>query len=138
MYIERKITLKNSIYFIRVELEYKNINNITHLCINNYKDDYFDNGDFSNLINLVEKSYTEEKAKKYDENISYMADILYIYDRIPFLSGVKDVCISELDNTPYSIGYISKEDIEKYIKDNNIKMDKNTRFKLSNGLTWKV
>ena len=138
MYIERKVTLKNSIYFVRVELEYKSINNIAHLCIKNYKDDYFDNGDFSNLIDLVEKSYSEEKVKKYDENISYMANILYIYDRIPFLSGVKDVYISELNNIPYSIGYISIEDIEKYIKDNNIKMNKNTKFKLSDGFTWEV
>ena len=43
-----------------------------------------------------------------------MADVLYIYDKIPFLSGIRNEYISRTDNSPYSIGYISKEDIDKY------------------------
>ena len=65
-----------------------------------------------------------------------MADVLYIYDRIPFIDGIKDTYISKNDNLPYSEGYISKEDIDNYIKEFKIKMNNNNNFKLSNEKTW--
>lgn len=102
----------------------------------NYKDDYYDGGDFSLLLEEIEKNYTFEKAEKYDKNISYMADVIYLYERIPFLSGIRDEYISSKDNRPYTIGYISKEEIEKYIKENNIKINSNKKFKLGDERTW--
>lgn len=137
MYIENRIKLRNNIYYVRVEIEYKkNKNDLTRLCIKNYKDTYFDCGDFSILIEKIERSYTEEKAKKYDQHILLLSDVLYIYDRIPFLTGIGDLFISKGDNLPNSISYISKDDIEKYIKDNNIKMNVNNNFKLYDENTW--
>lgn len=138
MYIEKRIKLNNNFYYIIVDVEYKKDNEILSLRIKNYKDDYWDDGDCSILIEQIEKNYTSEKAKTYDNYISFMADCLYIYDRIPFLSGIKDVYISSKDNLPYSKSYISKDEIEKYIKDNNVTMTTNTNFKLFDSYTWNL
>ena len=139
MYIEKRVKLRDINYYIRVELEYKrNENDIVLLKIKNYKDDYYDGEDFSLLIEKIEKNYTYEKAKMYDENISYMADVIYLYERVPFLSGIKDEYTSSKDNLPYSIGYITKDEIEKYIKENNVNINVNSNFKLSDGRTWIV
>lgn len=51
---------------------------------------------------------------------------------------MRDEYISSKDNIPYSIGYISKEEIEKYIDENNIKIKKNDNFKLNDGRTWTI
>lgn len=136
MYIEKRVKLRDINYYIRVELEYKRENDFVMLRMKNYKDNYYDGGDFSILIEEIEKNYSYEKAQRYDKNISYMADVMYLYERIPFLSGVRDEYISSKDNIPYSIGYISKEEIEKYIDENNIKIKKNDNFKLNDGRTW--
>lgn len=57
---------------------------------------------------------------------------------IPFISGIKDIYISKNDNLPYSECYISKEEIDNYIKQCNIKMNGNKNFKLSDARTWKL
>ena len=88
--ILKRIKINNNAYYIIVDLEYKKSQmGFPILCLKNYKDDYWDDGDCTNLIKEIEKNYTQDKAKQYDENISYIADILYIYDRIPFIIGVK-------------------------------------------------
>ena len=139
MYIEKLIRLRSINYYIRVEVEYqkneKN-NNIPNLKLVKYKSNYYDGGDFSTLLEEIEKNYTFEKTKIYDENISYMADVIYLYDRIPFLRGIRDEYLLSQDNLPYSLSYITKEEIEKYIKENNIKMHNNSNFKLSDSRTW--
>lgn len=141
MYIEKLIKLRDINYYIRIDVEYqrneKN-NGIPNLKLGNYKNDYYDGGDFSLLLEEIEKNYTFEKAKAYDENISYMADVIYLYDRIPFLSGIRDEYISNKDNIPYSLSYITKEEIENYIKENNIVMHNNSNFKLSDSRTWYI
>lgn len=132
MRIERRIKLDQNIYFVVVDVSYeKNENGINALLLNDYKDDYFDSGDLSLLIEQIEKEYTREKSLQYDKEICYMADVLYIYDRIPFLSEIKEVYTSGSNS-------ISKDEIDKYIKDNDIKMTDNTDFKLYDGRTWKV
>ena len=139
MTIEKRIKLKNNIYYIVIEVEYKiNRHNITELCLKNYNDDYYDGGDFSILIDRIEKSYEYEKASEYDSEIGLMGDVLYLYDRIPFLSGIKDVYINKDDNLPYSVGYISKNEIDKYIESHNVTMNNNTNFKLFDERTWKI
>lgn len=139
MYIEKRIKLKNNIYYIQVDVEYKkNEDGIVRLITKNYKDSYYDGGDFSILLEKVEESYTIEKSSNYDNSISYMADVLYLYDRIPFLSAIRTVYMSNDDNLPYSIDYISKDEIEKYIEENNVKMNSNDNFKLNDQRTWFV
>lgn len=139
MKITKKIKLGTNYYYVVVDVQYKKEGaNFPVLCLKNYKDDYWDGGDFSILIKEIEKSYTREKSQKYDANISFMADILYIYDRIPFLSGINDIYPSQKDNIPHSVGYISKDEIDKYIKDFNIQMNNNPNFKLVDARTWKL
>ena len=139
MYIEKKVKLRDINYYIRVDLNYeknsKN-NDIPNLNLKNYKNNHYDSGSFSLLLEKVEKNYTFEKAKVYDENISYMADVIYLYDRIPFLVGIKDEYISKEDNLPYTIGYITKEEIDNYIRENHIKMHNNVNFDLYDERTW--
>lgn len=137
MYIEKRVKLRDINYYIKVELKYKrDENDHVLLRIKDFKDDYYDGGDFSLLIEEIEKNYTFEKAQKYDKNISYMADIIYLYERIPFLSGIRDEYISSKDNLPYTVGYIAKEEIEEYIKENNVKIKTQDNFKLYDGRTW--
>ena len=136
MKILKKIKLNNTNYYAVIELEYKQLeSNFPVLRLKNYKDDYWDSGDCSILIERIEENYSLKKAQQYDNNIAYMDDILYIYDRMPFISGVKDISIS--NNMISEESYISKEEIEKYIKEFNIKMNYNDNFKLSDYRTWK-
>ena len=136
MYIEKIIKLNDINYYIRVALKYEKNNGIPNLKLKNYKNDHYDGGNFSLLLEKIAKNYTFEKAKIYDKNISYMADVMYLYDRIPFLDGIRDEYVSKENNLPYTIGYISKEEIEKYIKTNGLKMHNNANFDLNDERTW--
>ena len=134
--ILKRIKINNINYYVIIELEYKQSENkIPMLRLKNCKNDYWDGGDCSILIEKIEENYSLKKAQQYDNNISYMADILYIYDRMPFISGVKDIIVS--NNMIVGESYISKEEIEKYIKEFNVKMNYNDNFKLSDYRTWK-
>ncbi|HIS91040.1 MAG TPA: hypothetical protein IAC20_05220 [Candidatus Faecisoma merdavium] len=136
MQILKKIKINNRNYYAIIDLEYKKIqNNFPVLRLKNYKDDYWDSGDCSILIERIEENYSLKKAQQYDNNIAYMNDILYIYDRMPFISGIKDISIS--NNMISEESYISKEEIEKYIKEFNIKMNHIDNFKLSDSQIWK-
>lgn len=137
MKIEKRINLKNNIFYVAVDVEYKFDGNKTRLCLKNYKDDYYDSGDLTALIEKMEKNYNNDKALKYDSQIGFMADVLYIYDRIPFLTGIKEVCINSKDNIINSTCYISKEEIDNYMKEHNIKIE-HTNFKLFNEETWEI
>lgn len=135
MYIEKRVKLQNNIYYIRINVQYKkNSEGIDMLCLKDYKGDYFDGGDLSTLIEKIEKSYTEEKSKKYSK-IGLLGDAIYLYERIPVIDGIKDVYLNK-EGIPYSIGFISKEEIEKYIQENNIPITSNTNFKLNDERTW--
>lgn len=138
MLVEKRIKLRNNIYYIGIEVEYKKKRNILTLCLKNNIDDYYDGGNVSLIIEEVEKTYSEDKAKYYDKSISFMADVLYIYNRIPILSYIKDVYISNKDDVPYASGYISKKEIDNYIKTNKVKMYNNSKFSLCDGRTWKL
>lgn len=131
MTIEKRVNLDNNIYYIVVEVKYKFDNIRTRLCLENYLDDYYDGGDFSILVEKIEKNYNKDKASCYDKEIGFMADILYIYDRVPFLTGIREVCVN-------SNSYISKEEIADYINMHNLKLESKIDFKLFDENTWKV
>ena len=132
MIIEKKIKLDNNIYYAIIEVEYeKHIEGFPTLRLKEYKSRYWDDGNCSLLIEKIETSYSKEKALFYDNNIAYMADILYIYDRVPFINGIKNTCNS-------SETYISKAEIEKYIEMFNIKIHNNQDFKLYDERTWYI
>ena len=137
MLIEKKAKLKNNYYYVVIDVEYKiDKHGLTLLYFKDGKN--YDGGDFSRLIERCEKSYSYKKASAYDGDIGFMGDVLYLYDRIPFLIGIQDVYISENSVLPYSTGFIPKEEIDKYIKDHKIKMNKNPNFKLYDEDTWIV
>ena len=104
------------------------------MCLKNYKDLYFDSGNLSKLLFKISQNYDKYAEKKYDNDISYIDDCLYIYNRVPFLSGIYD--ISSDDGLPNFFGYISKNELDNYIKVNNIKMLENDKFNLCDERTW--
>ena len=67
-----------------------------------------------------------------------MTDCLYIYDYVPFISGIEDCRISSTDGSIVSSSYLTKEELDDYIKINNIKMNDNSNFKLVDERTWKI
>ena len=121
MIINRKIKLDNNYYYIRIDCVYKRINNINRLCLTNYSEENFDCGDLSVLIEKVENNYNcNEVESEYGNEIRFLSDCLYIYNNIPFVSGIGDYYISSKDNVVSSASYISKEELNNYIKENSI------------------
>lgn len=116
MVIEKRIKLGNSVFLLGVEIRYRK-----HSLVK--KDGtYFDMGDFSTLISDVENNY--QGSLDYDKNIGYMNDIIYLYDRFPFVSYIKDITYDKASGEVVQIGCISKEEIVDYIKDNGILIGK--------------
>lgn len=135
MTIEKRIKLNNKIYYISIETEYKKEESgIISLKLKN-KDEYFDGGDLSLLIEKIEKEY-QDSLPTYEQNISFLNDCLFIYDRIPILNKIRDVYIKENESLPYSLGSITKEELDSIIKENHIKMNPTNNFKLTDSRTW--
>ena len=79
MELKRRVLLSQNEYHVVFDLSYKkSIINKPKLCLNN-KSTYWDSGNVSEIIEKIEENYNLENMKKYDEDISFMADILYIY-----------------------------------------------------------
>lgn len=131
MEIYKKLKLENNVYNILFEVEYKRRGgNMPKLCLKNYQNDYYDDGDCSLLLRKVEEHYNLINLTNYDKNIYLMANILYIYEKIPFLSSIKEIA-SANDGT-----IIKKEEIEKYIKQFDVKLEFNKNFNLQDEKTW--
>ena len=119
MVVERRIRLKDIDYYLGFELKYGSDGMLEKL-----DNSYFDLGDISIMIKEFENSYDKDKEKYiYIKDNSYMNDIIYLYDRFPFISYIKDI-IYAIDKTPSTIGYIKKDEILDYIKRFNIEINK--------------
>lgn len=116
MVIEKRIKLGNAVFLLGVEIRYRKQSLVK-------KDGtYFDMGDFSALILDIEKNY--QGSLDYDKNIGYMNDIIYLYDRFPFVSYIKDITYDKTSGEIVQIGCISREEIVDYINDNGILIGK--------------
>ena len=133
MIIKKRIKLGQGNYYICLDCKYKVENGNKYLRLKDYKDDYYDSGDLSKLIEKIENNY--HNSKKYDNDILFLSDCIYIYNNIPFISGIECVILSS-SNILSSLSYISKEELDVYIKENNIKLNMNDNFKLSDESTW--
>ena len=119
MNIIKRIKLGSKNYYIVTCCEYIN----DELRLKDYKDNYYDGGDLSILIEVLESKYNTDTYKKYGNHI-------------PFINGVGDLYISTIDNIVNSSSYIKKEELDNYIKENNIIMKNHSDFKLYDERTW--
>ena len=132
MVIKKEIMLNNIRYYIIVECIYKNECNNTFLRLKNYSDNYYDEGDLSLLIKRLEQKYSYDLVlKKYKSTIPYMNNVLYIYDNIPFISGVGDIF-------PTAESYITNTELDTYIEEKKKNINDKSKFKLSDERTWYV
>ena len=125
MEIKNRIKLGNNDYYISYNCIYKTNNGYTKLYLKDHNDDYYDGGDLAKLIKKIEENYNN----KNNESIKFLSDCIYIYENIPFISGIGDI-----NNN--SISYISKEELDNYIKEQEIKLKDNSDFKLHDERTW--
>ncbi len=119
MTFERKIRIDNRDFFLGVELKYIKDKILIQTNGNN-----FDMGDLRIMIQEVESNYKKEsKEMIYDKDISYMNDIIYLYDRFPFVSYIKDNVFDDEGRTAFG-GCINKEEIIDYINKRNIELNR--------------
>lgn len=111
MIIKKRIKLDNINYYISVNCEYKEKEGQTNLFLKG-TDELFDGGNLTELIKKVETNYNKEEIKKYNKDVSFLADCLYIYENIPFISGVGNLYFENNDIT--SLSYITKEELDNF------------------------
>ena len=119
MTFERKIRINDRDYFLGIELKY-----IKDKILKQTNGNGFDMGDLSIMIEEVESNYKKEsKEIIYDKDIPYMNDIIYLYDRFPFVTYIKDILYNEEGKITY-LGSINKDEILDYIKANKIEINR--------------
>ena len=139
MILNKRIKLGDKNYYISLQCEYtKSKEGYVGLDLKNYRSKYFDSGDLSKIIEKIENNYDKFTYKKYDKEKWFLSDCLYIYDNIPFISGVGDFYVSSSDGLISTLAYITKEELDEYIKENNVNMSDNSKFSLADGRTWNI
>ena len=120
MQIKRKITINNNIYIIYFDVEYKtsNIKDVPELCFKDDEYGFFDGGDVSELLALVEKNYHEIK---FNKNIGFMNTVIYIYRCVPVLSTIEEI-------TSADTCFISRKEINEFINRFNVDFKFNDDF----------
>ena len=115
MTFERKIRINNRNFYLGIELKYGKDNLLTK--INGV---YFDMGDLSIMIDDFETNYNKESKKFiYVKSEPLMNDVIYLYDRFPFISYIKASLYDNDGNIT-----INKDEITNYIKTNKIKINR--------------
>ena len=98
---------------------------------------YLGYSEYGILAKKIGEAYNYEKVnKRYGDNCKFIDDCLFIYDNMRFISGISDCYYN--DNKVVSTTYITREELDKYIKENNIKLKNYDKFILSNELTWNI
>lgn len=136
MVIKSRVKLGTTEYYVSCDCVYKKKNGHIYLCLRNYANDYYDGGDLHTLLEEMGKEYDAGNAKQYDSTTGFLNDALYIYDNVPFICGITSVFFIENSGKISSSSYISKEELDDYIKENNIVMSDHSNFKLWDGRTW--
>ena len=76
------------------------------------------------VIEEIELNYKKESTEIiYDKLNSYMNDIIYLYDRFPFISYIKNISYND-EGKITCVGTIDKEEIISYVQTNNIQLNR--------------
>lgn len=113
MILEKNIKLKNMEYVIGIELKYRDDGFLSKM-----DGSYFDNGDFGYLIKELEKRY---RTNEYYKIVTFINDVTFIYDCIPFISYVKNVFYDQEGHLSSGLK-ITKDEILELIKKYNISL----------------
>lgn len=114
MVFERKIRIDNRDYYLGIELKY-----VKNKFLVKIDGSSFDMGDMSIMIDLVQNNYEKESKKTiYDNENFSMNNVLYLYDRFPFVCYIKE---SLYGNNAFIT--METDEIINYIKTYNIKMN---------------
>ena len=114
MTLERKIRIDDRDYYLGIELKYDKNKSLTKI-----DGSSFDMGDMSIMIDLVEKNYKRESKKLiYDKEVSSMNNVIYLYDRFPFVCYIKE---SLYGGNAFIT--MTKEEIINYINTYKIKIN---------------
>lgn len=115
MIFERKIRINNRDYFLGVELKY-----IENKILIQTNGNNFDMGDLSIMIEDVEANYENESKKIiYDKDNPYMNNVIYLYDRFPFICYIRTTLYGNHGNIT-----INKDEIIDYINTYKIKINR--------------
>ena len=119
MTYEKRIRINDRNYYLGIELKYNNNKFLVK------KDgSYFDSGDLGVLVESLEKSYKKDsKEYIYDKEVGYMNDVIYLYDRFPFISYINYITFDDKGNIT-TVSKISKKEIVCYIKKYKIKINR--------------
>ena len=119
MVIEKRIRINDKEYHLGIKLKYDKAKTLTK-----FDGSFFDMGDLSRMIDYVETNYEKESKKFiYDNDVSYMNDVIYLYDRFPFLNYIKDITYDN-ERKIVMLGYIGREEIVDYIRNNKIRINR--------------
>lgn len=120
MITEKRIRLNNIDYYIELKthyIDYKNDRGILckdMLCLDDGLNSYYDGHDLDDLIKRIEDNYDYDKVKSfYKRSVPFINNVLFIYDRIPFISGIKVIYLDS-NKEVKSTDYVSSDDIKNY------------------------
>lgn len=138
MIVKRRVKLGDYIYLVEYKCKYIQRYGYLDLSLSEYKNPSYDSGCSRILLEKVEKNYNLDAVKsKYNTKVSFLDDSLYLYDNIPYLSGVY-ICSTNKNNELFVLSYVTKEELDEVINTKNIIMKNNDNFDLNIESTWNV
>lgn len=132
MYEEHKIVLKNNIYWVKFELNYKKVENRMQLILKNFKQNGYEVSQIRRYCAFIEKNFSDKINKKFAKkayDLYEMGQILYIYSYLPCLSSVTFEAIDE------KVTY-TKDFIEEFVKEYDIELTNQYPSSIYNESTW--
>lgn len=132
MYEEHKIVLKNNIYWVRFELDYKIVENRMQLMLKNFTPNNYEVSQIRRYCTFVEKNFSDKIDKKFTKksyDLYEMGQILYIYLYLPCLSSIT------YETSDEKVIY-TKDFIERFVKENDIELTNQYPSSIYDESTW--
>lgn len=132
MYEEHKIVLKNNVYWVKFELDYKKVENRMQLILKNFTPNDYEVSQIRRYCTFLEKNFSDKIDKKFTKkayDLYEMGQVLYIYSYLPCLSSVTFSSIAS--NVTYT-----KDFIEEFVKEYDIELTNQYPSSIYDESTW--